>query len=345
MITKRRHYHLLDLLKMGALIAIQVLHTHEFIFFEDLFTLRDKSLFFEGVMDYIGRFFTLGGQIIVGVTFFLFGLNAKGRKALLKVSLFALLGQLILSVIFMDLEWDIYIFLSFSCLILSLIPLEKRSLKIWMMVSMGFLIVPPSFWQNTFPAGTFFDILGGRMGYHHSASWAPFPWFFLCLLFLSVGAYVREHKEAFEKWQKVDSILWPLLLILSWPVIGFYYHTPIGPHYYQFNFTQAPWIFWGNFWIYVFWMRISLINRVQDETEKNAFFRWISNLMWSRNLGLTYLVGVIYVGIGMQWDEEFKTIPYLLDVYFALIMPVSEIIVRVLIAGKQRLLPGASAAR
>ena len=321
------HLHLLNVLKICALIAIQVFHTCEFLYFEDDFHMGG-STFIDFMLTYFSRFFTLGGQILVAIIFFLFGMHEKPRTFLFRVVGFCLLGQLILLSIFQTLEWDIYGFLFLTVLILALIPIRFRSSRYLLLPCALICAVPVTHWQELFPAGEFYDLLTGRFSMHHSAAWAPLPWSAFALLFVGLGAVTQKHIGRMSIWHKWEFLLWGILLGWTIPWLGEYYATPIGPRYYDFSFNKPSWIFWANFLPFVFWMRLSLLSRVQLWASSNIFFRWLSGLMWNRKVGVIYIVALVYLGIGSSFSDELRATPIFLDLFLFCLMPVCEVVVR-----------------
>ncbi len=331
---KRTPLYFLDLLKLMVLFAIQTFHSWEFIFFEDKNIMTANYLHQIGVV--ISRPFSLGGQILVAIVYFLFGLTAKSPRRLLRLSLFALLGQIALTFAFFDksffssLEWDIYSFIILTNVLLALIPFKKRSHLLWIILSLIILLIPPHFWQQLFPEGLFFDILSGRKTNHHSASWAPLPWFFLALLFFSLGDRLRKNEALLKSWNRREAYTWGILLLGCAPFMEFYFMTPLGPHFYEFNFTQNPWIFWPAFLPFVFWMRVSFLDVVQEKAKRMPLLLWISELQWCRNVGLTYLIAILYLGIGAEYSQQIQDTPYAFDLFYVLLMPICEVVSRII---------------
>lgn len=335
MTTTCKRYYLLDLLKFSCLLAIQTLHAWEFVFYEDPFLLQDYSVIYEFMTNF-ARSFSIGGQVLVAIIYFLFGFTAKDSAALLKIAGFALCGQVALTLAFMDesgffnnFEWDIYLFIAFSNLAIALLP-KKMVSSLWsLIVCLVFLFIPTSFWQTSFPEGILFDVLSGRKGLDNSGAWAVFPWFFHTLLFYRLGVFTRNNPKKISNWHHWENYLWGVGLLISLPAIGAYFHTPIGPNYYVFNFNQSPYIYWANFLPFLLWMRVSLIQKLQDKVQDNQFLKWISGLMWVRHVGATYLIAILYVGIGAEFDKEMRETPYLFDAFYVSIMPVCEILARI----------------
>lgn len=314
-----------------TLFAIQTLHVWEFIFYKDDFVLPG-SIGYE-YLQYYARFFSLGGQVLVAVIYLLFGLTEKSPKSLLKISAFALFGQLALTLVFMEdggarFEWDIYIFIAVTNILLLLLPRGNVPL---ILVSFLILLVPPSVYENLAPAGEFFNILIGRTSTYTTGAWAILPWFFHAVLFFNIGILINQKKLQLEEWHRNETFLWPIAFFFCLPFLGHYFMTPIGPRYYEFNFHESSWYYWTNFLPFVFWIRMAFLDRVKKKMEGKRFFRWLSSLQWSRNLGLCYILGVLYVGVGMMYDVEMKASPILFDSFYLSIMPVVEIVARILV--------------
>lgn len=334
----KRHLYLLDLLKLGVLFSIQALHCWEFIFFDDAQVLNDRAFFFPHIASPFARVFSQGGQILVSTIYLLFGLHGRSRQSLLRISLFALLGQVVLTLIFMSesgffsgLEWDIYIFLALNNVLLALIPEERRSWWIFSFAGFLGLCFSPPLLQAALPDGPFWDVLVGRYTPTNSGAWAPLPWCAIPLLFLSLGAKLRERPDLGRQWLPWEFALWGLALLGALPGLGHYYDTPVGPHYYQYNFSSPQLLFWANFVPVLLWLRLSLLDRVQAWLAAKPWMRLLSRSQWVRRLGVTYLVAVIYVGLGSQFEEQFYLHPFWMDAFFVSIFLVAETVPRALV--------------
>lgn len=328
MTNTRERLLLIDCLKIMTLLAIAILHVNEFVFYKDIFPLGNTSpiwFFFS----YYARVFTLGGQILVSIIYLLFGYSGKSKKSLLLIALFASLGQLCLTLVFQTFEWDIYAFLAITNILL-LLPFFYQSNKFVMLLSFFILFLSPSFLQDITPDTFLFVILTGKMTGYNSGSWPLLPWFFLALLSYQLGLRLKARNFlAFT--YKAEYLIWPVLFIFSMPFFGFYYWVPIGPNYYQFSFGQPQHIFWSNFLIFVLIMRLAFLNSVQAGIKQSKFVNWIANLCWVRHLGITYLLSIIYLGIGMNFSEYFERSPWLFDLFFLCLMPISELAGRFLL--------------
>lgn len=309
---EKNHLLGLDLLKIMTLLAIAILHANEFVFYQDTFPLGSKApVWF--TMSYYARVFTLGGQILVALIYLLFGYSGKSKKSLLLISGFAFVGQIILTLIFQTFEWDIYAYICVTNLLIALIPFFHQKNPFVLMISFLMLFFP-TFWFE----------------WNTTGPWPMLPWFFLALGFYQAGVFIRDKK--FLHWRKFEYFLWPILFLLSVPSLGAYYWVPIGPGFYQFAFNQSPFVFWPNFLPFVFFMRISFLWSVQKRLLNLKVMHFISRLFWIRHLGLVYLISLLYLGIGMHFSDVLGTHPWLFDVFFIGIMPISELLGRILVS-------------
>jgi hypothetical protein len=330
---------LIDWLKILILAAIQTFHANEFIFFEDDFPLIRNSLLYMPAY-YYARLFSLGGQGLVSIIYLLFGFSGKSRSSLLKISGFALIGQLILTFAFFEgnyldqIEWDIYLYIAATNLLLLWLPRASWPLVI---LSLVMLFIPPSFWKDIVPDNLVGNVLIGRIENSPSGAWPMLPWFFLALLFFNLGSLIRGGKLDLHQWYRTETFLWPILLGLSLPFLGHYYWTPIGPRFYEFNFHQSSHLFWPNFLPYILVMRLAFLDSVKEKLSRHKLSRFVSRLMWTRQLGAAYVISVLYLGLGARFEETYRENVYAYDLFFLSIMPVTEIIVRVLVYLKQKL--------
>jgi hypothetical protein len=348
--TKPQRLLLIDWLRICVLFAIVFLHCNEFVFFTDIIPNLGETIAFESVMRYFAWPLTLGGQVLVALIYLLFGLTGKTQKSLLLIAGFALIGQVLVTVSFNDtkdiignLEWDIYFFIAATNLILLALPRAS-----WALVGLMSLLmtISPELWKKIIPDGFIGDLLTGRDYNGPEGAWSMIPWLFFAILFFNLGSLIRGGKIPLEKWHRPETFAWTIFLGISLPFIGAYYATPLGPHYYEWNFHKPSWIFWANFVPYILIMRLSFLTSVQEKLNRHRLSRWIGSLMWNRQLGASYIISVLYIGMGAQHEDFFLEHPMYFDLFFLSVMPVTEIIVRILMLARKRLLPrGGSSAR
>lgn len=319
---------LIDTFKLLALIAIFTLHSNEFIFFEDDFPLGEAAPFYHYIKIFLARPMSLGGQIIVGIVYFLYGLRGIGRKKFFKVAFLALFGQFIFSLVFGLVEWDIYFYVSFVSFVFAFT--NEKIWNRWGVIILSFFIlwIPTELITNNAPQGHLWDVLTGRYTMKNCASWPLLPWFFLSSLTYGLGLKARDNWDKLTELKKWEFIFWPSAFLISLPVLGHYFWVPIGPHFYDFVFKQSPWIFWGNYIFIVFFIRLAFVKQVQEATQKSRFFNFISNLCWVQHVGIIYFVSVFYVALGTLFYETFLVKPHIFDLFYMSGYPVCEFTVR-----------------
>lgn len=305
--------HGINLVKLVALVSILVLHANEFIFYTDIHPI--PSVIYN-VFLLFARCHVISGQVLVFIIYFLFGLKNKGNKSLVKISLFALLGQAVLTLIFMTegqkFEWDIYLFIAASNLLLILFTAVREYLAS-LVFAFFILWIPAEFFEFPQPE-----------------IWPLVPWFFLASFAFSAGRIVSLNLSTLEKFKTWEWGVWMACALLSFPFLGAYFHTPIGPNYYRFALYQKPWIFWANFWPYLFLIRLSFLSSIQTWFESLSVIKALSQLHWCRFMGQLYLMSVILLGIAASQSDFFLRHPLWFDVFFISVMPVCELISRAL---------------
>jgi hypothetical protein len=333
---KTQRYYLIDIVKFLTLIAIMVLHTNEFIFYEDHFPLGWNAPFYQSVLMIEARPFSLGGQILVGLVFFLFGLFPKPRRIYLFIVCFALVGQMLLAAIFGIIEWDIYSYIAACCLTLAVV--NEKYFKPWPLLVFSFLLlcIPTSFFQQFFPDSIFWDAVTGRLTRINSGSWPPLPWYFLFILTFGLGVHGRNTNKlrTLHPW---EYYFWPLFFFMGIPFIGDQYDVFIGRRFYQFVFNLDPRSFWFNYGIFIFFIRVAFLDRVQEFFHRHPSCQFLSQLSWTKHVGLIYVLSVIYVGFGSNFEAFFRSHPLIFDAFFISIFFVCEFAARLVLWGQFKL--------
>jgi hypothetical protein len=332
----KEHFYLLDLLKILTLLAIAILHANEFVFYTDIYPLGSATPVWHA-MRFYARFFTLGGQVLISVIYFLFGYAEKSKKSLALIALFALVGQSVLALVFDAFEWDIYAYIAVSNILIITVPTFYQKSSFLILVSLFFLLVPTDVFQSLGNDHPFLVILTGLKSSYNSGSWPLLPWFWLTLLNYQLGKLVAAKRDYFEEMSFQEKVSWIFLILISLPFMGAYYWVPIGPNYYHFVFNQKPWVYWANILPFMLIMRFSLLHTVQKKSKNLKLIHWISQLYWIKHLGLTYLLSIIYLGIGMRFSMTFQQHPMMFDIFFIGIMPISEITGRIIIKFYQQI--------
>lgn len=304
-------FHGLNIVKLIALVSIFVLHANEFIFYSDVHPTNSKIY---SLLALFARCHVISGQVLIFLIYFLFGFKNKTNLSLIKISLFALLGQVVLTLIFMSegqkIEWDIYLFIAVSNLILIILTPVRNH---WMMIVFSFILLWIPSLLYAFP---------------QPEIWPLLPWFFLTSLAFATGCLFRKYVILFANGATWEWVLWPGLILISLPFFGAYFHTPIGANFYRFALYQKPWIFWANFWPYLFFIRISYLSTVQNTLQRLPLMRFVSRLHWCRHMGQLYLISVIMLGFAATQSDFFLNNPSYFDLFLLSVMPACEFISR-----------------
>lgn len=337
-------FYFIDLLKIATLFSIVLLHLVESLFYTDgVYHPRNSAPGFWHIQ-YFGRLFALGGQVLVMTTFFLFGLNNKTKKKLAMILPIALFGQVLLTLTYLEgrsfvaaLEWDIYGYLFVTTGLLLLLPQSWASSRLLMLVCLLFLWIPPRFIQSL-GEGPLWAILTGKFTSYNSSAWPLVPWFFLALLSYLCGNYVRLHFEDFRSISRKERLTWVIFFLLAAPNFFHFYWTPIGQHFYQFTFTSDAHLFWSNFIGFVFVLRYSLTDFAQLQG-RNRFMKWVSSLCWTRNVALIYFISFIVLYPATMNSEYFQRYGLAFDLYLLAFMPTCEFLCRGILWLKKKGLP------
>lgn len=177
------------------------------------------------------------------------------------------------------------------------------------------------------------------------ADWPLLPWIGFSWMAYGLGAYALFFQQKNQKkWlaggRKEEFFIWPILLISAIPFLGAFYRIILGPQFACFSFRQEPLVFWSHFIYVIFFLRLSLLASVQNFLAKFSLIQWISQLKISTHFGIAYLVHYVLIEACKVFGFQLRS-P---DIYWALfallmILPLTELCLRGLIAVKSRLQP------
>jgi len=343
-IKKIPHYHLLNIIKLVSVIAITVFHVNEFIFFEDFFPLTERTFIYPTFLKF-AHLFPFSGHSIVSIVFFIWGFKQTTFSSLKKVLPILFIGQLLITLSFLEgrsfleaWEWDIYCYLFVAILCLKLIQnFSQKFFKLTMLVCVALFVLSPWVQASYFGNSIFSEIFIGRCSWGKTGAWPLFPWIGLPLFCYSAGQLLKERGRLFHF---NEMIFWFFVLIWTPVTWGKLYQAPIGPQFYCYMFNQAEFIFWGNFLIVLFMMRLSLVERIQVKLDQMKFVRWLSQLHWSRHLGLCYLSEILILCLLSNAGPFFQQYPIAFDLMFLALLPLIEGVVASLIKVRKRVFLG-----
>lgn len=332
--TYKTHYHLLNILKLISIIAITVFHVNEFIFFEDFFPLAERTFIYPYVLKF-SHLFPYSGHSLVSIVFFLWGIKQTPFSKLKKVLPILIIGQVLITMSFLEgrsfseaWEWDIYCFLFVAILSVKFIQhfSHKKLLGI-ILLSISLFFFSPMIEPSGFGNNLLSEVLLGRCFFGKTGAWPLFPWIGLPLFSYSMGRLLKNKGSQIKK---RELIFWLFVLIWNPLTWGKLYDAPIGPHFYCYMFNQPISLFWGNFLIIFFLIRLSIVDAVQLRLNNFKLIRLLSQLHWSRHLGICYLLQILILCLLSDSGPFFQQNPIIFDLMFVLLIPTIEVLVKML---------------
>lgn len=326
----------LDIIRFISIIAIVTFHANEIIFWQDVHPLSQSAFPLYRLILSVAQAFPYSGFTVIGISFFLLGLN--NFKSFKKLVLFLTLGVLILAGAqgtppFLNFywEWDIYWYLLFSSVAVFVLSNFTR----WHPwgVPIFFVMTWLPAWQVPLTDYHLLNIaLIGICPPDGIGSWPLLPWIAWPCMFYCLGSVYRNHnlvREKLSTLQKNELIFWGVAIGITLPALSSMYGNPIGPTFYCHTLRQPPLVFWSHYLWTVFFLRLSLVSEINQKLAQNKITLKISNLFWSRKFGLSYLTHLLLLAAGAQAISLFVNMPVLFDIYFILLIPATEILVQI----------------
>jgi hypothetical protein len=323
-----------DILRIISMLAIVTFHVNEAVFWQDLNPI-DISLHVYRFFEVICQHLTFSGFTIIALSFFLMGKGS--RKNYLPLFGFLALGVLVLASFQEDppftgfyFEWDIYSFLLVSILFVQLLVFIPRWYGI--VAGLAFLATWIPVWRLLPNSPDFISqALVGICPPQGVGSWPLMPWLSWPILFFCLGGLYRQSAN-FRHWLSQihlkEMVIWISLLLISIPFYGAFNWVPIGPHFYCHTLRQEPYLFWATMVWIIFFMRISMVDKVNQWLSGQKWAQVIADLRWNRKFGVTYLVHLPLLGLGIYMRNLFVTEPWLFDLYYVSVLPGAELLVR-----------------
>ncbi|RYZ91340.1 MAG: hypothetical protein EOP06_06995 [Proteobacteria bacterium] len=232
--------------------------------------------------------------------------------------------------------WDIYPLIILG-LLTALAVRQIGDKAVYALGLLGFILTWIPFWE--FKA---FDALS--LQWRHwlvgdcsvdLADWPILPWVGFLWAPYALGIWIRNSELSGSRWwvkfHRFELVGWPVLLIAAVPQLGAYYRIILGSSFACYSFRQPPVVFWSHFIFIVFLLRISMLAKVQSTLFSSGIMRGISNLRLSRSFGLFYLVHYTLIEtVAALWQAPISVSPHLSFLLFVAILPVTELLVRLL---------------
>lgn len=313
-----------DLLRFFSFIAIVYFHFTYWTWYLPHYPDANYSVTLYNIELY-ARTISFSGFTILLLSSTLWGLSRKKPKAWFYV--FILLASVVLS--YMDYEeltfsWDIYMLLFFGFLSLSIIKAPR------ILALFGFILLWIPIWQFrnylSLPPWAIEGLIG--ICEQDRGDWALFPWIGLIWFGYGLGYELKNRMDQLKSWIPGEKTLWGVFLAISAFGFGPYFETRNGPGFSCDMFTQPPHILWAHLTWFMFFMRMSLLESVQNWLSSLQFSLWVSNLMISKKFWAAYFVHLIVIYIFNFFGDAILENEWIgLACLFA-ILPVTELILR-----------------
>lgn len=332
--THSRRYFGFDLIRIISMFAIVVFHVTEAVFWTDSNPLMNQLHFYR-ISEAFSQHITFSGFTVIALSFFLIG---QGRlRNFVPLLVFLILGIIVLASFQEDppftgfyWEWDIYAFLFVSLLCLQILVFAPR---------LHALVAVLAFMATWVPAWKILpnkaDVLSqaliGICPPQGVGAWPLLPWLAWPVLFFCLGSCYRQYDSFRNHLQTLrlkESAVWIVLLGASIPGFGGFYGVSLGPGFYCHTLRLEPILFWSTMIWLLFLMRLSLVVSWNEWAGRYHFVQFISNLRWNRRFGVTYLVHLPLLGLGMVMRDWFYAHPQFFEIYFASVLVLPEILVR-----------------
>lgn len=323
--------YLIDLVRTYSFVAILMFHFYSAVYFVewsndvvhgylfDLMTWLPRSASFSG-FTILGLFCLLAGWKDSRITWRpLLGLFLIGSALLLLTQ-----GEQPFQEMFW--EWDIYHFLMAT--LVSLLLFQGRRRLALGMGLLGFIMTLIPFWKwplaETMPLAK--HALIGICDDEGRGGWPLLPWIGFSWAAYAYGLFLREKPMTSRK----ELAVWIPALLLSLFMWGPYYRTPVGPGFSCFVFRQDFWIFWAHLIWIIFFARFATYQNLNEWLAKKPFVVAISNLRINRHFGRAYFIHLFFLALATLAAEDLRASPILYDVFWICILPLTELLLRML---------------
>ena len=321
----------IDLLRLIAVLAIVPFHIVEMFFYNDSNVSLRVGVLMEWVDPY-SRVFAFSGFTVVIISFFLLGykgVSPKKWKFLMKLCIF---GTAVLLAINYEgellLEWDIYCYVLISIFLIRFLSFYKKIFYIVSSFLLFSLFLPQEVFHISLGEGHWlYNVLVGDLKSHGAGSWPLIPWLGLALIPYCVGDFLRVNSlQNIEFLSLKEALIWSVLLSFSFFFLGGFYHTPIGPGFYQYTFSRPPMVFWSHIIWVIFIVRLSFLKRLNGYFNNNKYFLWISRLQLNQSFFLFYIVHLMILGTFSNFSEFFLKTGWAFDLLLLFIIPATEFV-------------------
>ncbi|WP_295900699.1 hypothetical protein [uncultured Bdellovibrio sp.] len=340
----KKRLHLIDIVRLLSFIPIVQYHAISQVYTDTYAEPYNVSLHQGTLFDFIVEIckpFSFSGFSIVILSFFLFGRQNLSTEKTRRLGVLLGAGTLFLlftgfggffSGIFW--EWDIYEFLIVS--IASVLVAQRYPKVLKALGVFGFFLTWIPFFllaENESVPLVVRSILFGVCDNEGRGGWALLPWIGLTWFCFYLGSLSKSslQPELKKGFLKNEIFFWLPALFGSLFYWGAFYSVPLNQNFYCFVFRQEPIVWWSHLlWIF-FFIRLSLIESLNEKLHGFVFVRWLSGLKLSTHFGLCYLTQLLYLFIGSFFSDDFTAHPVVYTVFTLSILPVTEVAARLFV--------------
>lgn len=331
----------IDLIRLISIFAITVHHFIWVIWYTPDLTPVRGFLGWDIVEAY-ARFLSFSGHSILFLSCFLIGYAEIKALKTWRVILFVAAGW----ILFCSFEtgenpvfwtWDIYPLIVFGLASGTLLKQVSKK-AVYALGFLGLIMTWIPFWE--FAA---FNSLS--LQWRHwlvgdcsvdLADWPILPWAGFIWAPYALGVWIRDRvakgrTNPLSKFTKLEAAFWIVAGVIALPNLGAFYRIILGPSFACYSFRQPPYVFWSHFIFVLFFLRLTVVDKVQSALIQVSTLRVLSTLKVSTSFGLFYLVHYTLI----ELCRAFLRIPIQSNIPFSflvfiLILPTTEILVRIL---------------
>ena len=278
--------------------------------------LASESLLWHS-MGQVSLFLAFSGFSVIVLSSFLTGL--VGRKVqqfkfiaffIVGWALFTLVGRLTYGLWFF--EWDIYPFLIISFLSLRVFQFFRSGAVLLVAAGVGCIVSLIPFWRfdffNTLHPLAKAVLVGSSQG-EALGQWPVLPFIGLVWCFYGLGRYLKTEgrlllggaqvrgrpNQSFLPWQRAEFFVWPVVLGAGALCLGAHMGHSIDVYLDAKLYRLPPYQLWGQLLWVVFFMRLGLLQKVQEFLARQSWVQWVGQLQVSKNFWAMYVVHYLVI--------------------------------------------------
>lgn len=289
----RQRILLLDFLRIFSVLIIAPYYLNDFSLYAPL---KGSAFAFVNFILYAIKFFAFSGFVLVFLVFFIMGLK-KNTKNLSFTWSYLFLGFCSLSLFAgysffqWSFHWDTYHFVALSFVILLIINFFSVSPKKQVIFGALLLCIPfwnfSIFYSNSILQEAIIGVCGSGIS---RGTWPLLPWLGLVFFANGLGALYRINQKALSQISRHQFIFWIALTTGCLFFWGAYSKMSYGPEANCFIHRQSPWIFWVHFIVFLFFVRLAFLQKVQCFLQNYRCPAVIAKLSWSTHFGFSFIV-------------------------------------------------------